>query len=63
MAMVLVALITMWWTSGFIDSFLSGLQDIPRELYEAAQVDGGSRVAQFRFIMLMLRDKMISSAR
>lgn len=61
MAMVLVALITAWWTSGFNTIlFLSGLQDIPRELYEAAQVDGGSRVAQFRFITLpMLRDKMI----
>jgi multiple sugar transport system permease protein len=61
MAMVLVALITMWWTSGFNTIlFLSGLQDIPRELYEAAQVDGGSHLAQFRFITLpMLRDKMI----
>jgi multiple sugar transport system permease protein len=61
MAMVLIALITMWWTSGFNTIlFLSGLQDIPRELYEAAQVDGGSRVAQFMFITVpMLRDKMI----
>jgi multiple sugar transport system permease protein len=61
MAMVLIALITTWWTSGFNTIlFLSGLQDIPRELYEAAEVDGGSRVAQFRFITLpLLRDKMI----
>lgn len=61
LAMVLVVLITTWWTSGFNTIlFLSGLQDIPRELYEAAQVDGGSHLAQFRFITLpMLRDKMI----
>lgn len=61
LAMVLIVLITTWWTSGFNTIlFLSGLQDIPRELYEAAQVDGGSRLAQFRFITLpMLRDKMI----
>lgn len=61
LAMVLVALITTWWTAGFNTIlFLSGLQDIPHELYEAAQVDGGSRLAQFRYITLpMLRDKMV----
>jgi multiple sugar transport system permease protein len=61
MAMVMIALITVWWTSGFNTIlFLSGLQDIPHELYEAAQVAGGFRIAQFRFITVpMLRDKMI----
>mgnify|MGYP001006669939 CR=1 FL=1 len=61
LAMVLVVIITTWWTSGFNTIlFLSGLQDIPSELYEAAQVDGGSRLAQFRYITVpMLRDKIV----
>ena len=33
-------------------SFLAGMQTIPLELYEAAQVDGASRWQQFRFITL-----------
>lgn len=32
--------------------FLSGLESIPRELYEAANVDGGNKFQQFRFITL-----------
>ena len=33
-------------------SFLAGMQTIPPELYEAAQVDGASRWQQFRYITL-----------
>ena len=33
-------------------SFLAGMQTISQELYDAAQVDGASRVAQFRHITL-----------
>ena len=33
-------------------SFLAGMQTIPLELYEAAQVDGASRWQQFRYITL-----------
>jgi ABC-type sugar transport system permease subunit len=33
-------------------SFLAGMQTIPPELYEAAEVDGASRWQQFRFITL-----------
>lgn len=32
--------------------FLAGLQDIPRERYEAAEVDGAGRLQQFRYITL-----------
>ena len=32
--------------------FLAGLQSIPRELYEAAMVDGASRLQRFRYITL-----------
>ena len=38
---------------------LAGLQDIPGELYEAAEVDGASPLSRFRFITLpLLRDKL-----
>jgi raffinose/stachyose/melibiose transport system permease protein len=32
--------------------FLAGLQSIPRELYEAAQIDGANRLQSFRYITL-----------
>jgi multiple sugar transport system permease protein len=39
---------TLWWTLGYnMVIFLAGLQDIPRELYEAAEMDGASRTQQF----------------
>lgn len=42
--MPFAALITIWWTNGFsILLFLAGLRNIPKELYEAAALDGGTR--------------------
>jgi multiple sugar transport system permease protein len=39
---------TVWWTLGFNTViYLAGLQDISKELYEAATVDGASRWQQF----------------
>ena len=39
---------TLWWTLGYnMVIFLAGLQDISRELYEAAEMDGASPVQQF----------------
>lgn len=39
---------TVWWTLGFNATiYLAGLTDIPRELYEAAEMDGASRGQQF----------------
>lgn len=44
---------TVWWTLGFnAVIFLAGLQDIPRELYDAAKVDGSSRWQEFRHVTL-----------
>ena len=45
-----VALLTIWWTNGFsILLFLAGLRNIPREIYEAAELDGAtSRQTFFR---------------
>lgn len=54
-AMIGIAIATVWWTLGFnFVLYLAGLQDIPRELYEAAAVDGASTWAQIRFITIPL---------
>jgi multiple sugar transport system permease protein len=45
--------VTVWWTLGFnAVIFLAGLQDIPRELYDAAKVDGASTWQTFRNVTL-----------
>lgn len=60
-AMPVVAFANIWQYAGYnMLFFLAGLQAIPRSLYEAASVDGGSRVAQFRSITLpLLRPTML----
>jgi multiple sugar transport system permease protein len=55
LAMIGIAVTTVWWTVGFnFILYLAGLQDIPRELYEAAAVDGGSEWQQIRSITIPL---------
>ena len=45
--------VTVWWTLGYnAVIYLAGLQDIPRELYEAAKVDNASRWGRFRHVTL-----------
>jgi len=45
--------VTVWWTLGYnAVIYLAGLQDIPRELYEAAKVDNASRWRRFRHVTL-----------
>ena len=45
--------VTVWWTLGFnAVIYLAGLQEIPREQYEAASVDGASIWRQFWHITL-----------
>ena len=40
---------TVWWTLGFnAVIYLAGLQDIPRDLYDAAKVDGATAWQRFR---------------
>jgi multiple sugar transport system permease protein len=42
-AMWSVALTTLWWTAGFnMVLFSAGIKQIPREVYESAQIDGAS---------------------
>ena len=45
--------VTVWWTLGFNTViYLAGLQDIPPELYEAAEMDGAKPWQQFRNVTL-----------
>ena len=54
-AMPSLALATVWWTLGFnFVLYLAGLQDIPRELYEAAALDGAGPWQQIRRITIPL---------
>jgi multiple sugar transport system permease protein len=54
-AMVAVVIATVWWTVGFnFVLYLAGLQEIPRELYEAAATDGATPRQQTRRITLPL---------
>ncbi|WP_202880653.1 carbohydrate ABC transporter permease [Kribbella amoyensis] len=56
-ARVVVAFLIVWrWTGYLTIFFLAGLQNIPRELYEAASLDGAGPVRQFCNVTLpMLR--------
>lgn len=43
-----VAVVTIWWTNGFnVLLLLAGLRNIPKDLYEAAALDGANRRQQF----------------
>ncbi|GAA0293278.1 carbohydrate ABC transporter permease [Kineococcus aurantiacus] len=55
LAMVGIAVATVWWTIGFnFILYLAGLQDIPRELYEAAAIDGATPWQQIRHLTIPL---------
>lgn len=48
-----IAITTIWWSLGFpIMLFLAGLQQVPPEMYEAAELDRSSRWTTFRRITL-----------
>jgi multiple sugar transport system permease protein len=48
-----IMLLSIWQGTGFqMVIYLAGLQDIPSDLYEAADVDGANRWQQFRHITL-----------
>ena len=55
LARVTVSVMTVWWTVGFsMLLYLSGLQDISPDLYEAAAIDGASKRQQLFSITLPL---------
>jgi multiple sugar transport system permease protein len=50
-----VALTAIWKEVGFfVIIFLAGLQNVPKELYEAASLDGAGAIARFRYITVPL---------
>ena len=52
-AMPSIAIMATWKNVGiYIVLFLVGLQNIPRELYEAANLDGAGTFKQFRYVTL-----------
>jgi multiple sugar transport system permease protein len=54
-AMISLAIATVWWTLGFnFVLYTAGLAEIPRELYEAAAIDGASPWQQMRRITIPL---------
>lgn len=53
LAMPAIAITTIWWCLGLpMALYLAALQQVPRELYEAAALDGASRWRTFRRITL-----------
>jgi multiple sugar transport system permease protein len=44
----------LWWIGGNVLIFLSGLKGIPRELYDASEIDGAVGASRLRFITLPL---------
>lgn len=51
-AMLSLVLISLWLIGSPVVIYLAGLQEIPDSLYEAARLDGASRLDQFRHVTL-----------
>ena len=49
-----MVLMGMWWIGGNVLIFLAGLKGIPKELYEAAEIDGADGWQKTRHITLPL---------
>ncbi|MGE0120007.1 MAG: carbohydrate ABC transporter permease [Dongiaceae bacterium] len=48
-----VSIATVWWDLGLVFVLLlAALQDVPKELYEAAEVDGASRWQRLRLVII-----------
>jgi multiple sugar transport system permease protein len=55
LAMWVIILTSVWWVAGYyLVIYLAGLQDIPRDLYEAAAIDGAGGWRSFWAITLPL---------
>jgi multiple sugar transport system permease protein len=47
-----LTLLALWCVGDLMVIFLASLLDVPRDLYEAAELDGAGAVARFRFVTL-----------
>jgi multiple sugar transport system permease protein len=52
-------LMGLWGAGGGMVIYLAGLQDVPEALYEAASLDGASRIQQFRYVTLPMLSPVI----
>jgi len=59
MALFTISLLTVWQFGSSMVIFLAGLKQIPKELYEAATVDGVSKAGKFFTITLPLLTPII----
>ncbi|MBO0781353.1 MAG: sugar ABC transporter permease [Ktedonobacteraceae bacterium] len=60
-AMIAIVLVTVWWTVGFnFVLYLAGMQQVPRELYEASSIDGAGSWARTRWITIPLLGRITS---
>lgn len=59
LALFTIALLPVWEFGSSMIIFLAGLKQVPKELYEAARVDGSSRVGMFFHITLPLLTPVI----
>jgi ABC-type sugar transport system permease subunit len=64
LAMLAVIIVVVWQgTPFFTMSFLAGLQAVPKELYEAAEVDGATLLQQFWHVTIpRLRPVFVTAA-
>ncbi|MGO4495053.1 carbohydrate ABC transporter permease [Paenibacillus sp. 2RAB27] len=59
-ALVSVIIVSIWHSIGYyMVLYLAGLQGIPKDLYEAAEIDGAGKVAQFRKITVPMLSPVI----
>ena len=54
-----LVLLAVWQFGAPMIIFLAGLRQVPRDFYEAAEVDGAGRLAQFRHITLPLLTPLV----
>ncbi|AFK23078.1 carbohydrate ABC transporter permease [Pyrococcus sp. ST04] len=56
-----IAMVAIWGTSGhFMVSFLAAMQAIPKDIYEAAMLDGAGPIRRFFYITLPMLKPMIT---
>jgi len=58
-AMPALILMSVWGAGNTVVIFLAGLQDVPRDLYEAAELDGAGPVGQFFNVTLPMLSPVI----
>ena len=58
-AMPALAFMSLWGVGHTVTIFVAGLQDVPRELYEASEIDGAGVVGRIRHVTLPMLSPVI----